>query len=475
MKPVRFCIFLVFAFLSVLVYGQEKPNIILILADDQAPDTISALGHPHIKTPNLDRLVEAGTTFTNAYSQGANQPAVCVPSRTMLNTGRFLWRARNRVTEISRQMERTPEQAAEHTSDVWSSLMRQGGYTTYFVGKWHVQGFKVQDVFEHLGTIRGGMPPSMDLAYNRPREGANNPWTPYESRFQGHWHGGKHWAEVFSDESVRFIEEAAAKSEPFFMYLASNSPHDPRQAPKEYVDMYPVEDMDVPANFLPEYPHKDVMGCPSNLRDERLAPFPRTELAVRTHRREYYAIISHLDSQVGQILDALEKSGKKNSTYIFYTADQGLAVGAHGLFGKQNMFEHSMKSPLIVVGPGIPGKKKIETPVYLQDIMPTSLEVAGMEIPKHVQFKSLLPLINGERDEQYEAIYGAYMDRQRMVRKGDFKLILYPQGDVQILYDLKNDPHETTDLAKKPEYADKITELQQELARLKKETGDPVR
>jgi arylsulfatase A-like enzyme len=238
--------------------------------------------------------------------------------------------------------------------------------------------------------------------------------------------------------------------------------------------MYPQEKMNVPPNFLPENPYKDVMGCPADLRDEKLAPYPRTEYAVRVHRREYYAIISHLDTQIGRIIGALEKSGKRENTYIFLAADNGLAIGAHGLFGKQSLFEHSVKVPLIVVGPNLPTNKRIETPVYMQDLVPTSLDAVGIEIPNYVQFKSLLPLIRDQKTKQYDTIYGAYRHLQRMVRKDDFKLIVYPAGKVFLLFDLKNDPDEINNLAGKPEYAPKVRELFAEILKLQRETGDTL-
>jgi arylsulfatase A-like enzyme len=239
--------------------------------------------------------------------------------------------------------------------------------------------------------------------------------------------------------------------------------------------MYPQERMDVPANFLPENPFKGPMGCPVNNRDEKLAPFPRTEYAVRVQRREYYAIISHMDAQVGRILDALDKSGKRENTYIIFAADNGLALGAHGLFGKQSMFEHSVKVPLIVAGPGLPKRKRIDTPVYMQDAMPTTLEISGTKIPEHVQFKSLLPILRGERTEQHSAIYGAFQqESQRMVRRGDFKLIVYPKAKTVLLYDLKNDPAETKNLAGRSEYVQTVKELLVELTRLQQESGDSL-
>lgn len=185
-----------------------------------------------------------------------------------------------------------------------------------------------------------------------------------------------------------------------------------------------------------------------------------------------------MDAQVGRILDTLERSGKRKNTYVIFSADNGLAIGSHGLFGKQNMFEHSVKIPMIVVGPNLPKGERIDTPVYLQDVMPTTLEIAGRDVPEHVAFKSVLPIIRGEdsvaHNAAHNAIYGAYVDRQRMVRKGDFKLIVYPKGGTVFLFDLKNDPAELDNLADRPEHASTLAELKTELVKLQIETGDPT-
>jgi choline-sulfatase len=258
------------------------------------------------------------------------------------------------------------------------------------------------------------------------------------------------------------------------MYLAFNAPHDPRQSPKEYVDKYPLQNVKVPANFMPEYPYKDSIGCSAKLRDEKLAPFPRSEYAVKVNRQEYYAIITHMDTQVGRILDALEASGKADNTYIFFTADHGLAVGHHGLIGKQNMYDHSVRVPLMVTGPGVPRNKKISTPVYLQDIMPSTLELAGVRQPQHVQFKSLLPLISGRSHRSYNAIYGGYIDLQRMVCAGGYKMIYYPKIDKTLLYNLKTDTLEMNNLADDPGNTRLLKKLKNRLKKLQKEVGDSL-
>ena len=201
---------------------------------------------------------------------------------------------------------------------------------------------------------------------------------------------------------------------------------------------------------------------PSNregLRDEILAPFPRTEEAVRLHRREYYALVTHLDAQIGRILESLESSGMAERTVVLFTSDHGLAVGRHGLMGKQNMYEHSLRVPFVIAGPGLPPGKTVSTPIYLQDAMATALELAGAD-PSEIDFRSVLPLIRGERAEQYPRIQAMYMrDRQRAVIEGNWKLIEYPfSGKVQ-LFNLEADPQEQRDLATASESKEIIARL----------------
>ena len=448
-----------------LADSKEQPNILFIFADDQAFDMINALGNKEVQTPNLDRLVKQGVTFTHAYNQGAWHGAVCVASRTMLNTGRFLWEAQQLEPELKK------EQAEER---FWSQYMKSAGYETYMSGKWHVTDIDPVDIFDNVKDVRPGMPNQTPEGYDRPNEGEPDEWRPWDKSKEGYWKGGRHWSEVLGDNALGFIDQAAVKTKPFFMYLAFNAPHDPRQSPKEYVDRYPVKDIKVPGNFLPDYPYKEEIGCGTALRDERLAPFPRTEYAVKVHLQEYYAIITHLDDQVGRILDALEASGKADDTIIFFTADHGLAVGHHGLMGKQNMFDHSVRVPLFVSGCGIPVDRKIDPAVYLQDIMPTTLELAGVRIPKHIRFKSLLPLITGKRQSSYSHIFGGYMHLQRMICDGKFKLIRYPEIDKTILYDLQTDPEEMHDLAQDVKYAQVVKELRSKLFALQQEYSDPL-
>jgi len=457
---------------------KNKPNILFIFADDQTFEGVRALGNPEVKTPNLDRLVARGVTFTHAYNMGSWTGAVCVASRAMLNSGLFLWRARaamgrRKRPRKGRKGDTPPAAAPRQRPPLWAECMRQAGYRTYFTGKWHVQADAAK-VFDVAKDVRGGMPRQTSQGYNRPHEGKGDPWKPWDKKFGGFWEGGKHWSEVVGDHGVAFLQDAARREKPFFMYLAFNAPHDPRQSPKSYVDKYPLDRITVPKNFLPEYPYKDKIGCGRGLRDEKLAPFPRTRYAVKVHRQEYYAIITHMDHEVGRILDALEKSGKASNTYIFFSADHGLAVGHHGLMGKQNLFDHSLRVPLMVCGPGVPQGRKLATPVYLQDIMASALALAGVDRTNHVEFKSLMPLVSGRRERNYDAIYGAYLGVQRCIIRDGHKLLLYPACKKVLLFDLAADPEEMHDLAGNPKHAPTVKKLFAALLALQKQMDDPL-
>lgn len=447
----------------------ERPNILFVFADDQCFSTIAALGNHEVQTPNLDKLVRQGTTFTHCFNMGSWSGAVCVASRTMLNSGRYLWNAEAiyKTSEKERIEGRW-----------WSEMMRNAGYRTYMTGKWHCQA-SAQKGFDRVADVRGGMPAQTPAGYGRPLPDGTDPWSSSDPKFGGFWEGGKHWSEVVADHTVEFLSEARDNENPFFMYVAFNAPHDPRQAPKEYLDLYPVDQVEVPENFLPTYPFAEAIGCGPGLRDEALAPFPRFPRAVQVHRREYYALITHMDAQIGRILDALEASGKAESTWIIFTADHGLAVGQHGLMGKQNLYDHSVRVPMIVVGPGVQADARIASPIYLQDAMPTTLELAGIERPEFVEFDSFLPAFSEQASQWSEGvaakpIYGAYLNLQRSIRTDRFKLIVYPKAQRVRLYDLQNDPLEQRDLADMEEYRETLTQLFSQLRTLQTDMQDSL-
>jgi choline-sulfatase len=440
-----------------------KPNVLFLFADDHTYEAVRAFGHTDIDTPNLDRLAKRGTTFTRAYNMGSWSGAVCVASRTMLISGRSVWDAGkiHKTTDAERK-----------AGVLWPQLMKKAGYKTYMTGKWHIETDAAK-CFDVTRDVRAGMPKTVPSAYNRPIADQTDAWSPFDQSLGGFWEGGTHWSEVVANHTLSFLAEAKQGSDPFFIYAAFNAPHDPRQAPKEFVDRYPLSRIAMPANFLPEYPHKDAIGCSHKLRDENLAPMPRTELAVKTHRAEYYALITHLDSQFGRILDALDTSGQAENTWIFFTADHGLAVGHHGLLGKQNLYDHSVRVPILVAGPGVAKGAKNDAAIYLQDVMATALDLADAEKPAHVFFNSLRPLLNGEKS-RYESVYGAYLELQRAITHDGWKLIAYPKAKVLRLYHLAEDPQEMQDLAAKTEHAAKVKDLLQRLVKLSADLHDEV-
>jgi choline-sulfatase len=443
--------------------ADDRPNILFIFADDQCFQTIAALGNQEIETPNLDRLARRGTTFTHAYNMGSWSGAVCVASRTMLNSGRFIWNA-NAIYNTSEQ--------ERQQGRWWSEYLKRAGYRTYMTGKWHCRA-DANKAFDVVRDVRPGMPKDTKQGYNRPLGPGADTWSPSDPKFGGFWAGGTHWSEVVANHADDFLTAAKDRDEPFFMYLAFNAPHDPRQSPAEYVAKYPLEKVAVPKNFLPIYPYAEQMGAGKGLRDEKLAPFPRTQYAVQVHRQEYYAIITHMDTMIGRILAALEETGKADNTWIFFTADHGLAVGQHGLFGKQNLYDHSVRVPFFVVGPTVKAGAKIDEPVYLQDIMPTTLELAGVDKPEHVEFNSVLPLLGG-KTSRYQEVYGGYLDKQRSIRTDQYKLIVYPKAETIRLYDIQADPLEMNDLADDASKQSILKDLFDRLQKLQASLNDRV-
>lgn len=460
----------------------SAPNILFLFADDQAFDTVQALGHPVVQTPNLDRLVAEGMTFTHTFNQGSWSGAVCVVSRAMLNTGRYIYHARDDI-----ENEAIP---------LWGEVFDEAGYATFLTGKWHNGDKTALRGFDEGLSIGKGMFETKDgpsgPGYRRPTA-QNNSWSPSDSTLLGHWSpevkdieegplgltmgdeyvDDRHTSTLYADQAIHFLETQAARGErPFFMYVAFNAPHDPRQAPQSYVDLYPTDSLDIPDSFMPEHPFDQ--GERNTLRDEILGPFPRTEEAVKTHIAEYYAIISHMDYELGRILDRLEALGMMDNTYIVFTADHGLAVGKHGLLGKQNQYDHSIRVPMMIKGPGIPAGSSTDDLVYLQSIHPTTLELAGIEVPPTVEFRSLVPLIESATAPAYPAIFGSYKGYQRMVRTKTHKLIIYPEAKQLQLFDLENDPQELRNLAGDQMYRGTIESLFGELKRLQQEVGDTL-
>ena len=422
----------------------RRPNVLFLFSDDQRADTIAALGNAHIRTPNLDRLVRQGTACTRAYCMGAQQGAVCVPSRAMVMSGRTLFR-------VDTELKDTP---------TWPEAFGKAGYDTFMTGKWHNGPASARRCFaEGRAVFFGGMGDPYELPVQDFAAGGD---------LSDKRPSGKHSVELFADSAVDFLKGRKG-DRPFLCYVAFNAPHDPRVAPKEYHEAYNADKPPLPPNYLPQHPFNngDLIG-----RDERLAPWPRTPEVVRQHLADYYASITFLDAQVGRILDALEASGQATNTVVVYSSDHGLAIGSHGLFGKQNLYDHSMHSPLLFAGPGIPKDHRTDAFCYLLDIFPTVGDLAGVPAPEGSEGKSLVPVLTGKQAAVRHSIFTAYRNLQRAVRDDRWKLIVYPQINKVQLFDLKDDPAEMHDLAGDRSHAADVDRLTDLLEDWQKRLGD---
>jgi len=213
----------------------------------------------------------------------------------------------------------------------------------------------------------------------------------------------------------------------------------------------------------------------TNCRDENLAAWPRTESVIRDQLAEYYGMITHLDGQIGRILQALKETGLADNTIIIYSADNGLALGSHGLMGKQNVFEHSMRVPLIVVGPGIPAGKSTRAFTYLLDVFPTVCDVTGITGPADLEGESLRPLWEGKKQKIRDSVFFPFLKVQRAVRDERWKLIAYPKAGVLQLFDMQNDPDEMHNLIDAPEHKAETKRLLKLMKEWQAKSGDTVK
>jgi arylsulfatase A-like enzyme len=195
---------------------------------------------------------------------------------------------------------------------------------------------------------------------------------------------------------------------------------------------------------------------------------------IRDQLAEYYGLITHMDEQIGRILAALEQSGQAGNTIIIFAADNGLALGSHGLLGKQSVFEHSMHVPLVVVGPGIPRGKSTRAFTYLLDVFPTLCDLTGITPPNGLEGESLRPLWEGKRARVRDSVFLPYLEIQRAVRDERWKLIAYPKiGHLQ-LFDLRNDPHEMTNVIDRPQSGAHVARLMKLMKQWQARVGDTL-
>ena len=399
-----------------------RPNVLFLFADDLRAD---AVGNPAVVAPNLNALADRGFSFRNAYCLGANVGAVCTPSRNMLMSGRayFRWAGNQ----------------APADGPNFPAAMKTAGYQTYHHGKKGNVATAIQASFE------------------------TNKYLPDDQAERRSGEPGK----AIADDAVTFLK-SGRDGRPFFMYLAFGNPHDPRVAAQKYLDQYDTDKIALPKNYLPVHPFDN---GEMRVRDEQLAPWPRTEAEVRKQLREYYATITAFDGHVGRVLAALRELGLDKNTLVVFSADHGLAVGSHGLFGKQSLYEHSMKPPLVFAGPMVP-KGSSPALAYLLDIFPTVCDYAGATAPAGLDGASLRPVIDGKAAGVRDTLFLAYRDVQRAVRDDRWKLIRYPQIGKTQLFDLSTDPDELRDRADDPAEAGRVERMKGVMAEWQKKLGD---
>lgn len=425
----------------------KRPNIVFIFADDQRADTIGALGNPAIKTPQLDRLARRGLAFDLAYMQGGMHGATCVPSRAMLLSGRNLFHVDEKLLR-----DRT-----------WPEAFAQAGYTTFVSGKWHNGDASLVKAFQQARSMfTGGMTNPLQAKLRDVSDGRVGEATL----------SAKHACETFTDQTLRFLQDQFRRGDeagPFFAYLPFDGPHDPHIVPDDFPVRYDPAMIPLPPNFLPQHAWDN---GEMTVRDERLLPWPRTPGAVRAMLADYYRYVSYLDAQIGRVLDALDASPAAKNTIVVFAADSGVARGSHGLIGKQNLYEHSVRVPLIIAGPGIPADRRTDAMCYLFDVLPTLGRRCDVAAPNAGESIDLSPVLADPGVPARERLLFAYRDQQRAIREGRWKLIRYPQIDREQLFDLRTDPYETTNLADRPEHAARVAELRKTLAAEMQASGD---
>ena len=395
----------------------QLPNVLLILADDHGYGDISAHNGPSIQTPNIDRIAEQGTRFTRFYANSS----VCSPSRASLMTGRYPDRAG--VPGVIRTHPENSWGYLRQDAVTLPSALKQKDYRTALIGKWHLglepENHPCKRGFDHFHGFLGDM---MDDYYTHRRHDIN-----YMQHGFDTIDPRGHATDLFTEWSMDFIRAQAQSFEPFFLYLAYNAPHTPIQPP-----------------------------------DEWIARVQEREPDISPQRAKYIALVEHMDAGIGRVLDTLEDTDQLSNTLVIYTSDNGGAVnvGAHNgpLRGqKGQMYEGGIRVPTCAMWPGyIQDGHVTDQVALLMDLFPTICEVAGASIPEGIEGRSIWQTLQGEQQDFSERIL-YWLRReggqqflgqcQHAIRRGDTKLLHNSPFEPLELYNLSNDPLETTDNA----------------------------
>ncbi|KMW58631.1 Choline-sulfatase [Candidatus Rhodobacter oscarellae] len=417
---------------------QKHPNIVLIMADQLAPQFTGAYGHPLVKTRHMEALAARGTRFDAAY---CNSP-LCAPSRASFMAGQ-------QVSKIAAY-----DNAAEFPATIptFAHYLRAAGYSTVLSGKMHFVGPDQLHGFEERLTT--------DIYP------ADTAWTPNwedPDRRIAHWYHNMDAVRQadqamttfqydYDDEAVflarrRIFDHAMSADQPLAMVVSLIHPHDPYVARPEYWDLYDNAQIDMPASPSATDAHSARLALGIEAHQGAV-----TEQEIRNARHGYYANTSYFDANVGKIVKALEEADMLDNTIVVVTADHGDMLGERGLWYKMSWLEHSARVPLIVAGPGV-RQQEVAAPCSLVDILPTFREIAqdNGALGMAVDGVSLWPTLTTGTETQTEAI-GEYCAEMTpgypvcMIRRGRWKYIHCAADDPQ-LFDLEEDPGELTNLA----------------------------
>jgi len=437
-----------------------KPNILLITVDQMRADCLSSAGHPVVRTPNLDGLAESGVMFRNAYSA----TPTCVPARAAIMTG-MSQRSHGRVG----YEDRVPWQY-EH---MLAGELANAGYHTQCVGKMHVYptrnlcGFhnvvlhdgymhynrdrKVQSAAGHfdecddylhwLRDQAGSHHDIMDMALDCNASTVTLPWHLPERLHPTNW---------AVTQSIDFLRRRDP-SKPFFLWTSFVRPHPPFDPPQAYLDMYIHQTLPDPpvGDWVNEFAAEAGSASPiTGLKKLRADELQRA-------RAGYYALITHLDYQIGRLINALNEYGELNNTVIVFTSDHGEMMGDHHYYRKALAYEGSAKVPFIISDRtgklGFKAGSTVSEVIEMRDIMPTLLDAAGAAIPDCVDGQSVIPLCNVSEERSWrtylhgEHAYGALS--HHYITDGHWKYIWYSQTGTEQLFHLDEDPQELRNLA----------------------------
>jgi len=449
--------------------GQQKkrPNFIIMMTDDQRANAMSIARNPVLKTPNMDRIAEEGVRFTEAFVTNS----LCSPSRTSFLTGLYSHKHGVRTNAIFEMLPDDPAVCHTHTNYV--TRLREAGYQTAMIGKWHINA--PPPGFEHWVILPGWG------GYVDPEMIANGAWI----RMRGHTD------DIIGDQALIYLDRVRDKKRPFCMVYSFKAPHGNWLPAQRYAHMY--DNIEIP---VPRTLEDRLEGRPEALKKAQMAladmgdfNVPRT-LPVEERKRlnyqhlvkNYYRVLLSVDDNVGRVLDYLDKNDLANDTVIVFTSDNGFFLGEHGLFDKRLMYEPSIRVPFLVRYPGVFPRRVDSSHMALNvDLAPTIMELARIRVPNCVQGRSLLPLLEGKKSDWREAFYYEFFEhpgphcvrKNHGVRTDRWKLIeFWEQPQEWELYDLVRDPDETNNLAGDPRHAAKLREMQALMKRLRAELGD---